>query len=177
MDRVRRVKLRRCLRHRRLSPYRASGRQSGLRRTNTNNNTSMRAPDRYYYRLRQDVRRSSDMIVAPGSATYMGTISSGLAALSTMVAVSAVLGRLLAPLAREVRLTAIAFLALRGSQPGERAEILRALATVTSRTGRTAIPNSSLVDDGGSSAMITMLRSDTPLRGAGLNAHIMADEL
>jgi hypothetical protein len=64
----------------------------------------------------------------------MGLLSPSLAAI---LAIAAVSGHLLASIAREVRLMAIAWLALRGTRPDERPEILRALAASPPHVGRT----------------------------------------
>ena len=53
-----------------------------------------------------------------------------LAAVPAVVLAAAVLGRMLASLAREMRLTFVAWLALRGTSPGERSQILQALAAI-----------------------------------------------
>ena len=57
----------------------------------------------------------------------MGLICPSLAAIPAFVAIAAVIGRMVASLAREARLTAVVWLALRGTQPSERPEILKAL--------------------------------------------------
>jgi hypothetical protein len=79
----------------------------------------------------------------------MSLISPGLTAIPAIVAIAAVFGRMLAPLAREVRLTMVAWLALRGTQPDERPEILRALAGAPHQVGRTmTIPEVASTNDG-----------------------------
>ena len=69
----------------------------------------------------------------------MDLTSTGLAAFPATVVAAAVLGRMLAPLAREVRLIVVGWLALRGTQPNERPEILRALAAVPYQAGQATI--------------------------------------
>jgi hypothetical protein len=62
----------------------------------------------------------------------MTLLSPGLVA---VLAVAAVLGRVLAPLAREIRLALVTWLALRGTRPPERPEILNALMGVPDQAG------------------------------------------
>jgi hypothetical protein len=70
----------------------------------------------------------------------MGLIYPGLAAVPVVVVIAAVLSRALASLAHEVRLMAVAWLALRRTQPSERAEILRALAAEPQQVEWETIP-------------------------------------
>jgi hypothetical protein len=67
----------------------------------------------------------------------MGLISHGLTTIPAIVAVAAIFSRMLALVAREVRLIIVARLALQGSQPYERPDILRALAAAP-QDGRTS---------------------------------------
>jgi hypothetical protein len=50
-----------------------------------------------------------------------------LAMIPALVALTIAAGRIVAPLAREARLITVVWLALRGTRPGQRAEIIRAL--------------------------------------------------
>jgi hypothetical protein len=59
----------------------------------------------------------------------MALFSHTLATVPELLALAALGGRMLAPLIREARLTFVAWLALRGTQPSERPEIIRAFTT------------------------------------------------
>ena len=58
----------------------------------------------------------------------MGLISHGLTGAPTVMLLAAVLGHSFTRLAREIRLAAVVWRALRGTRPDERPEILRAIA-------------------------------------------------
>lgn len=77
----------------------------------------------------------------------MSLICPGLAAIPAFAAIAAVLSRTLASLAHEVRLTAVAWLALRGTQPSERPEILRALAAAPQQMGWTTISKGDSINE------------------------------
>jgi len=78
----------------------------------------------------------------------MSLISAGLGTIPAIVAIAAVLGRVVALLVREVRLAMVAWLALRGTQPGERPDILRALVALPHQAKpRIKIPKAGLVSD------------------------------
>jgi hypothetical protein len=57
----------------------------------------------------------------------MTLIPPTLALIPALVTLAVAFGRIVAPLAREARLATTVWLALRGTQPSERAEIIRAL--------------------------------------------------
>jgi hypothetical protein len=57
----------------------------------------------------------------------MTLISPTLAATPALVAIAIFAGRIVAAIAREVRITTVVWLALRSTRPEERAEIIRAL--------------------------------------------------
>ncbi len=59
----------------------------------------------------------------------MAPISPGLTAIPAIVVLAAIFGRMIALVAREVRLIIVARLALVGTQPYERPDILKALAS------------------------------------------------
>lgn len=64
----------------------------------------------------------------------MVLIPSALAALPLLVALTVAAGRTVASLAREARLMTVAWLALRGTRPDQRAEIVHALTGAQSAT-------------------------------------------
>lgn len=79
----------------------------------------------------------------------MGLISHGLTEAPAVMLIAAVLGHALARLAREIRLAAVVWRALRGTRPDERSEILRALADVPAKAWKTpAVPDVDTNDDG-----------------------------
>ena len=57
----------------------------------------------------------------------MTVIPSALAAIPALVTLTVVAGRIVGPLAREARFIVVVWLALRGTRPDERADIIRAL--------------------------------------------------
>jgi hypothetical protein len=57
----------------------------------------------------------------------MTFIPPALATIPVLVALAVAAGRIVAPLAREARLITVVWLALRGTRPDQRAEIIRAL--------------------------------------------------
>ena len=79
----------------------------------------------------------------------MGLISHGLAEAPAVMLLAVVLGHALERLAREIRLAAIVWRALRGTRPDERPEILRALAGVPAKAAKTpAVPKVDTKNDG-----------------------------
>lgn len=71
----------------------------------------------------------------------MDLISEHLAEVPVVVTAAAVLGRALAQLAREVRLALLNWLALRGTRPDERSEIIQALTGSSGQVERAAMPD------------------------------------
>ena len=75
-------------------------------------------------------------------------LSAGPTAIPTLVAAVGMAGRMLAPLAREARLSILSWLALRGTQPDQRPEIIRALAGHSPKAKTMMLPgNGVLVGD------------------------------
>lgn len=69
--------------------------------------------------------------VTDANSDDMGQFSHDLAEVPAIVIIAVAVGSALAPLTREILLATLAWLALRGTRPHERPEILRALVAVT----------------------------------------------
>jgi hypothetical protein len=70
----------------------------------------------------------------------MTMIPSVLGVIPAVLALTVAAGRVVAPLAREARRFAVMWLALRGTQPSERAEIIRAFTEQTAPRSEKVIP-------------------------------------
>ena len=70
----------------------------------------------------------------------MAHLLPGLGKVLALLTLAGICGRMLAPLAREVRLAILVWLALRGTQPDLRPEILRALPGAAQKIHGTIVP-------------------------------------